>query len=77
MANLDLTDEDRAEIKSILIKWREEGNQNPVLPADVDLDGDGIVDGFGLGDDDEVVIVSGVSLSGTVYQSDTEEGGVE
>lgn len=73
MANLNLTDEDVAAIKVILLQWKTEGHPNPLLPADVDIDGDGVVDSFGLDEDDNVIVVSGVKLNDTVYVSDGDD----
>ncbi|QGJ92706.1 hypothetical protein QDA04_gp36 [Microbacterium phage Megan] len=68
-----LTDDDRTAIKSILEQWRESGVLNPLLPIDVDVDGDGITDAWGLDDDGEVIFVSGASLPYTVYASDGDD----
>lgn len=70
MADLNLTPEDEAEIRDILLNWRAAGVENPVLPADVDIDGDGVEDGYGLDENDQVIIVSGVPLDETVFRSD-------
>lgn len=80
MANLETTADDQAAIRDILLAWKKEGNPNPLLPADVDVDGDGIVDSFGLDENDNVIIVHGVALAGTVYVSDGDdvrEGDIE
>jgi len=77
MANLELTDEDRVAIKALLIQEREQGVPIPLLPADVDYNGDGIVDSFGLDDNDEVVIVSGVAIEHTLYESDGDDITIE
>lgn len=73
MADLQLTDEDRVAIRAVLIAERERGVAVPLLPADVDTDGDGIVDSFGLDENDEVVIVSGVALEHTIYVSEGDD----
>lgn len=73
MANLTTTDEDAAAIKAILLQWKAEGNPNPLLPSDVDIDGDGIVDSFGLDENDNVIVVSGAKLEDTVYVSDGDD----
>lgn len=70
MAEFELPKEDRALIKQILVGYREEGNEHPLLPLNVDLDGDGITDAWGLDDNDDVVLVSGRPLAETVYVSD-------
>ena len=73
MADTNLTPEDEAAVKAILLQWREAGNENPLLPADVDLDGDGTHDSFGLDENGNVIVVSGVTLSDTVYVSDGDD----
>ncbi|UVK61360.1 hypothetical protein SEA_GINGERBUG_25 [Microbacterium phage Gingerbug] len=73
MTNDMLTDEDEAVIRGILEAQRQEGATRPLLPLDVDLDGDGITDAWGLGDDGQVVLVSGVSLTDTCYVSDGDD----
>ncbi|AWN03325.1 hypothetical protein PBI_COUNT_2 [Microbacterium phage Count] len=73
MADLTTTDEDAAAIKAILLQWKSEGNPNPLLPADVDIDGDGIVDSFGLDENDNVIVVSGTKLEDTVYVAEGEQ----
>lgn len=73
MTDLSTTDEDREVIKGILLQWKAEGNPNPLLPADVDIDGDGIVDSFGLDENDNVIVVSGTALEDTVYISEGDD----
>ncbi|QGJ95263.1 hypothetical protein QDA11_gp43 [Microbacterium phage Jayden] len=68
-----LTDADRSVIKGILEQWRESGVLNPLLPMDVDVDGDGIVDAWGLDAEGEVIFVSGASLPYTVYESEGDD----
>ena len=77
MADLSLTDEDREVIRAALLAERAAGVAVPLLPADVDVDGDGIVDSFGLDENDEVVVVSGVALEHTVYVSEGDDVGPE
>jgi hypothetical protein len=69
MADLTLTRKDRKAIRAMLLAERANGVAVPLLPADVDMDGDGIVDSFGLDEHDEVVIVSGVALEHTLFES--------
>lgn len=68
-----MTDEDREVIRDILRARRNAGEANPLLPADVDVDGDGIADGFGLDEDGEVITVLGVPLEETMYASDGDD----
>lgn len=67
-----LSAEDEAEIKNILNTWKNEGNENPLLPMDVDIDGDGLVDSFGLDAEGNVIVVLG-KLEDTVYESDGDD----
>jgi len=69
----ELSKEDRDVIRDILLGYREEGESVPLLPLDVDLDGDGITDAWGLDENDEVVLVSGQKLKDTVYVSDGDD----
>lgn len=73
MADLTTSQEDVTTIRDILLQWKAEGVANPLLPADVDIDGDGIVDSFGLDENDEVIIVSGAKLEDTVYVSEGDD----
>ena len=73
MADLTTSQEDVTTIRDILMQWKAEGVENPLLPADVDIDGDGIVDSFGLDADNNVIIVSGAKLDDTVYFSEGDD----
>lgn len=73
MANITTSIEDLVVIKGILLQYREEGVENPLLPLNVDIDGDGIVDSYGLDENDEVILVSGAKLEDTVYVSDGDD----
>lgn len=70
MAEPVLPDEDRDAIRDVLLNWRLQGVENPLLPSDVDEDGDGIVDSWGLDENDQVVFVRSRPLEDTVFQSD-------
>jgi len=61
-----LPDEDKAAIKAALLQWKKDGNENPLLPLDQDLNGDGITDAFGLDDKGELILVPGVEHADTV-----------
>lgn len=69
MVEVTVSAEDLEVIKSILIQYKQEGKANPLLPMEVDVNGDGIVDSFGLDADDNVIVVPGVKLEDTVYES--------
>lgn len=73
MSKLEVSTEDRLAIRDILLQYKAEGVEKPLLPMDVDLDGDGIVDAYGLDDNDNVIFVTGASLSDTVYVSDGDD----
>lgn len=73
MAEITTSVEDLIVIKGILLQYREEGVENPLLPLNVDIDGDGIVDSYGLDENDEVILVSGAKLEDTVYVSDGDD----
>jgi len=66
----DLPREDQAQLKAALLQWKSAGQANPVIPADVDVDGDGTVDGYGLGPFGDLVYVVGVPIKDTVYEAD-------
>lgn len=68
-----LNREDYATIKQILLQWKTEGVENPLLPSDVDVDGDGIVESYGLDENDNVILVRGAALTDTVYLSDGDD----
>lgn len=69
-ADTTLTPEDERQILDILIAWRADGVENPLLPMDVDVDGDGIVDSWGLDENGALKVVHGVALEETVFRSD-------
>ena len=73
MSNITTSIEDLVAIKQILLSWKAEGNPNPLLPLNVDVDGDGIADAYGLDDQGQVILVSGVKLEDTVYVSDGDD----
>ncbi|MDY0830727.1 hypothetical protein SK224_16450 [Microbacterium sp. BG28] len=63
--------------RSILLAWRADGVPRPLLPVYRDEDGDGVPDFYGLDDADQVVLVSGATLTQSVARStgDGAEGG--
>ena len=63
---------DREELESILQDMVAQGAQNPLIPMDVDSDGNGIVDAWGLNSFGKLTLVSGVKLENTVYRSTGE-----
>lgn len=72
-AAAQLNREDYTAIRQILLQWKSEGVKNPLLPSDVDTDGDGIVDSYGLDANDNVILVRGASLDDTVYLSEGDD----
>ena len=75
MANLSTSRKDALTIRAVLLQWRDQGRANPLLPADVDRDGDGIVDSYGLDANDNVTMVRRVKLEDTVFVSDGDDLG--
>ena len=56
-----------------LLDRRAAGEENPLLAIDVDLNGDGITDAFGLDENDEPVVVLGAALEDTSYESEGDD----
>ena len=77
MADLTVTSDDADTIKAILLQWRANGEENLLLPMDVDVNGDGIVDSFGLDENDDVVVVLGRKIEETVYLSEGDDVDLE
>lgn len=73
MSKLTTSVEDLVAIRQILLGYKAEGNPNPLLPLNVDLDGDGKTDAYGLDAEDNVILVSGAPLEETVYVSDGDD----
>lgn len=75
MAEVVLSREDHDAIKGILLAERANGNANPLLPMDVDINGDGIVDSFGLDAEGNVTVVLATGLDQTLYVSEGDDIG--
>lgn len=69
----ELPEHDREQMKAALLAWRAAGNPDPMIPMDVDLNGDGIVDAVGLDEHGELVAVTNVSLTSTTYAATGED----
>lgn len=67
---MELTEQDRGVLKTALLQYKADGVENPMIPLNVDIDGDGINDAFALDDRDELILVSEVHLDNTVYAAD-------
>lgn len=67
-----LPEEDRQVLQAALYGMKMAGLP-ALIPLEVDLDGDGVADAFGLDEDDELVFVSGVRLEATGYVSDGDD----
>jgi hypothetical protein len=61
--------EDYNAIRDALLAWREDGVANPLIPSDVDIDGDGTTDAYGLDANDEVIFVKSAKLKDTVFEA--------
>jgi len=69
----DLPEADRLQIHESLTAWRESGVEDPLLPLDVDLDGDGIADAFGLDAKGNLELRPGQPIKDTVYVSEGDD----
>lgn len=59
---------DKIALQSALRNWRNDGQANPLIPiADGDVTGDGIVDSWGLDENDRLTVVPGAPLDDTVF----------
>lgn len=47
--------------------WKSAGVTEPLIPSEVDADGDGKADAYGLNGFGQLVFVTGVALEDTVY----------
>jgi hypothetical protein len=74
LMTVNLTEEDKAELKAALLTWRNDGVANPKIPLDYDVDGDGIADAYGLDANDELILIPGVLVADTVALTGTEGG---
>lgn len=70
----NLPDEDRAVIRDALLQHRADGNPRPIIPAYEDLDGDGVTDFYGPDENEDVVLVSGVTIADTVAAEPNGDG---
>jgi len=73
---MDITqipEEDRVALKAALQTHIDAGEENPMIPLDVDLDGDGKADAIGLDENGELTVFSGVDLEETVYVSEGDD----
>lgn len=73
MAEHQESAEDAEAIRAALLNWKASGNPNPMIPMEVDVDGDGIVDSFALDENDNLIVVTGAKLADTVYVSDGDD----
>ncbi len=73
MSQITTSVEDLVAIKNILLQYKAEGVENPLLPLNADVDGDGIADAYALDAFGKVILVSGVPLADTVFVSDGDD----
>lgn len=67
-----LPEADAAAVRDALLAWRVDGVADPKIPVYQDVDGDGVPDFYGLGPDDDLVVVSGVTIADSVAESTGE-----
>jgi hypothetical protein len=65
----NLSEQDRSDIKDALLAWKEEGVDRPVVPIFQDTDNDEVLDFIGLDENNELIIVSGITLDESVFES--------
>ncbi|QWY83815.1 hypothetical protein SEA_PERMAG_27 [Microbacterium phage PermaG] len=65
----DLPEADREQLLLCLKRWKAEGQTNPMIPCDIDVDGDGTTDAYALGPFGDLVYVRGALIGDTVYES--------
>lgn len=68
-----LSEDEAKAVRMALLTHRALGNKRPLLPLMGDADGDGEHDFYGLDENDNVVLVSGVTIEDSVFESDPEE----
>jgi hypothetical protein len=73
--------EDKVTLTHALQGWKDDGVANPMIPLDMDVDGDGFADAFGLDDAGNLILLSTVPIVDTVSvslgggaETDWEEG---
>ena len=72
VTDADMPPADQATLTQALHDWGDE-HERPLIPALDDVNGDGIVDAYGLDDEGRLVYVSGVAMADTVL-TPTGEG---
>lgn len=70
ITNADMPEEDREQLRASLLDWQREGVINPQIPSEVDADGDGTADAYGLDSLGRLVYILAVPLDDTVYLSE-------
>jgi hypothetical protein len=60
------------EVLTAALKSLKDSGVPPLIPLDVDLDGDGIVDAWGLDDEGNLIVVKGQPIAETSYEADGE-----
>lgn len=65
----DLPRADQDQLVLALKRWESEGQVNPLIPCDTDVDGDGTTDAYALDPSGDLVYVTGAPLAETVFES--------
>jgi hypothetical protein len=71
----ELPQEDRDTLRAALLAYKADGVENPQIPLNADIDGDGVVDAWALDENGDVVLVPQVQLGETVYASEGADVG--
>ncbi|WKW85451.1 hypothetical protein SEA_MILANI_27 [Microbacterium phage Milani] len=65
----DLPLEDQRQLVEALELWKAEGAELPMIPCNLDVDGDGTTDAYSLDPSGNLVYVTGAPVAETVYES--------
>lgn len=67
----------REAIRLALLAWKADGVAEPLIPVYADVDGDGIPDFYGLDENENVIEVSGASVSVADTVATSDGSGIE
>lgn len=70
---IDANSEEFADVRDALLAWKNLGITDPTIPIYEDLDEDGEPDFYGLNEDNDLIVVSGITVFDTVSPLDVPE----